>query len=87
MADAHPIRYSTTMNLRITSDPNICGGKPCIRHMRIRVRDILEMLAGGNTTDEILEDFPHLERDDILAAIAFAVEYVDHPIIIAVAAE
>ena len=71
---------------RITSDPGICGGKPCIRHMRIRVRDVMEMLAGGNTIEEILEDFPHLERDDILAALAFAAQSVDHPVF-AVAAE
>lgn len=74
------------MSPRITSDPGICGGKPCIRHMRIRVRDIMEMLAGGNTTDEILEDFPHLEREDIRAALAFAAQSVDHPVF-AIAAE
>jgi len=80
--------YDIIMSPRITSDPGICGGKPCIRHMRIRVRDIVEMLAGGNSTSKILEDFPHLEREDILAALAFAAESVDHTVIpLAVAAE
>lgn len=65
---------------RITSDPAICGGKPCIRGMRIRVRDILEMLAGGDTIDGILVEFPDLERDDILASLAFAAEQSNHPI-------
>lgn len=86
MAAAGAIGYVTLMNPRITSDPGICGGKPCIRHMRIRVRDIMEMLAGGNTVDEILEDFDFLEREDILAALAFAAESVDHAVF-AVAAE
>lgn len=74
------------MSERITSDPGICGGKPCIRHMRIRVRDILEMLASGNSIDELLVDFPHLEREDITASLAFAATRVDAPIM-ALAAE
>ena len=68
------------MDHRITSDPAICGGKPCIRGMRVRVRDILEMLAGGNSVDEILEDFPYVAREDILAVFAFAAERVDNPV-------
>lgn len=74
------------MNPRITSNPHICGGKPCIRGMRIRVCDIMEMMAGGNSVEEILEDFPHLEREDILAAFAFAADHVDNPVF-ALAAE
>ena len=65
---------------RITSDAKVCGGKPCIRGMRIRVRDILGMLAGGDTVASILKEFPDLERDDILASLAFAAEQADHPI-------
>lgn len=65
---------------RITSDPGICGGKPCVRHMRIRVRDILEMLAGGDSVDDLLAAFPYLERDDIAASLAFAATRVDEPI-------
>ena len=57
---------------RITFNPKQCGGKPCIRGMRIRVSDILDMLAGGAARAEILRDFPHLEDDDITAALQYA---------------
>lgn len=57
---------------RITMEPGKCGGKPCIRGMRIRVMDVLDMLAAGMTEDEILDDFPYLERDDIKASLVFA---------------
>ena len=66
---------------RITSDPEICGGRPCIRGQRIRVTDILDLLAGGATRAEILSDFPYLEEDDITAALEYAARAVDHPII------
>ena len=74
------------MHDRITSNPDICGGKPCIRGMRIRVRDILEYMAGGDTVDTLLAAFPYLERDDIYACLAFAADQVDTPVF-AVAAE
>ena len=57
---------------RITIEPGKCGGKPCIRGMRIRVSDILEMLGEGVSMEEVLADFPDLERDDILASLQFA---------------
>ncbi len=57
---------------RITVDPDICHGKPCIRGMRYPVETILELLSGGMTTEEILADYPDLEREDILAALSFA---------------
>ena len=57
---------------RITIDPEICHGKPCIRGLRYPVEVILELLAGGATTDDILRDYEDLERDDVLAALAFA---------------
>lgn len=57
---------------RITMEPGKCGGKPCIRGMRIRVMDVLDMLASGMSEDEILADFPYLERDDIKASLVFA---------------
>jgi uncharacterized protein (DUF433 family) len=66
---------------RITIDPNVCGGKPCIRGMRIRVSDILSMLAAGASQDEILEDYPYLEAGDIAAALDFAARQTDHPIL------
>jgi uncharacterized protein (DUF433 family) len=57
---------------RITQTPGQCGGRPCIRGMRIRVSDILEMLAENVSTQEILEDFPDLEPEDIQACRLFA---------------
>ena len=63
---------------RITVDPNQCGGRPCIRGMRIRVTDILTMLSEGVAQDEILRDFPYLEPDDINAALAYAARETDH---------
>ncbi len=62
---------------RITIEAGKCGGKPCIRSMRIRVSDILEMLGEGVTIEEILTDFPDLEREDILASLQFAARRSD----------
>jgi uncharacterized protein (DUF433 family) len=59
----------------ITIEPGKCGGKPCIRRMRITVFDVLEYLGGGMSVEEILEDFPDLTREDIAAACAFAAEF------------
>jgi uncharacterized protein (DUF433 family) len=66
---------------RITSDPQVCGGRPVIRGLRVRVSDILGMLAGGASRAEILRDFPYLEDDDISAALEFAARASDHPLI------
>jgi uncharacterized protein (DUF433 family) len=66
---------------RITIEPGKCGGRPCIRGLRMRVVDILQMLAGGMTPEEILEDFDFLESDDIRAAISYAADALDHPIV------
>ncbi len=62
------------MNLveRITTDPNICHGKPCIRGLRYPVEMILELLSSGMTIDEVLADYEDLEREDVLAALSFA---------------
>ena len=60
------------MSNRITSDPAICHGKPCIRGLRYPVESVLEWLAGGMTIEEILADYPDLDRDDILAALTYA---------------
>lgn len=57
---------------RITADPEQCGGRPCIRGMRIRVSDVLDLLGSGLTTAEILQELPDLEREDILASLRFA---------------
>jgi uncharacterized protein (DUF433 family) len=68
---------------RITIEPGKCGGKPCIRGMRIRVVDILEMIANGMTNDEILRDFPYLEPDDLRAAVAFAAAQMGGTVVVA----
>ena len=67
------------MNLleRITIDPEQCGGKPCIRGMRIRVVDVLGLLSRGLTNDEIRQQLPDLETDDIHAAIAYAAKALE----------
>ena len=57
---------------RITIDPAVCHGKPCIRGLRYPVENVLEWLAGGMTIDDILGDYEDLERDDILATLAYA---------------
>ena len=63
---------------RITVEPGKCGGRPCIRGMRMRVTDILQLLSADASYEEILADYPDLERDDILAAIAYAAHQTDH---------
>ncbi len=59
---------------RISINPDVCFGKPCIRGTRIWVSLILDFLANGDTVEDILEDYPHLKREDILAAIAYGAE-------------
>lgn len=66
---------------RITARPDQCGGRPCIRGLRIRVQDILELLASGASRDEILADFPYLEPEDIVAALELAAAHADHPVL------
>ncbi len=68
---------------RITFNPKQCGGRPCIRGMRIRVVDVLDLLAAGLSTQEILAEMPDLEAEDIEAAIRYARSRVDHPVIAA----
>lgn len=66
---------------RITVEPGKCGGKPCIRGQRIRVSDILDLLAAGASFEEILRDYAFLERDDIVAALAYAARQTDHVVL------
>jgi uncharacterized protein (DUF433 family) len=68
---------------RITIDPSQCGGRPCIRGMRIRVTDVLDLLAAGLSSAQVLEELPDLEPEDITAALRFASRKVDHPILAA----
>lgn len=68
---------------RISVDPDICGGRPVITGTRVRVTDVLEMLAGGADASEIAGDFPYLSEDDVRAALAYAAAQADHPVVLA----
>jgi uncharacterized protein (DUF433 family) len=68
---------------RITIDPDQCGGRPCIRGMRVRVIDVLELLAAGESVETILADYPYLEAEDITASLLYAARQLDHPILAA----
>ena len=79
------MRYTGDMSKdllkRITIEPGKMSGRPCIRGYRMRVIDILQMLAGGMTPEEILVDFDFLEADDIRAALTYAADALDHPVV------
>ena len=84
MAPSPLFRYTRGMSellRRITINADLCHGRPCIRALRIRVADILEMLAGGIASEEILQDFPDLEPDDIRACMAYAATLAGHPVV------
>jgi uncharacterized protein (DUF433 family) len=66
---------------RISSDPEICGGRPCIRGTRMRVSDLVDMIAAGATREEILKDYPYISDDDISAALSYAARAIDHRVI------
>ena len=68
---------------RITVNPGQCGGRPCIRGMRIRVIDVLDLLAAGLTQQQVLEELPDLETEDISACLRFASSRLNHPILAA----
>jgi uncharacterized protein (DUF433 family) len=68
---------------RITVNPKQCGGRPCIRGMRIRVSDVLDLFAAGLSTNEILTEMPDLEADDLKAALSYASHKLDHPVLVA----
>ena len=68
---------------RITVNPKQCGGRPCIRGMRIRVSDVLDLFAAGLSFEQILEEMPDLEMDDLKAALAYASHKLNHPVLIA----
>ncbi|MEX6505651.1 DUF433 domain-containing protein [Jiella sp. M17.18] len=70
-----------SLSERIVSDPAVCGGRPVIRGTRMRVSDILDMLAGGASSAEILGDFDYLAEADIRAALAYAAQQVGHRVI------
>jgi uncharacterized protein (DUF433 family) len=68
---------------RITVNPEQCGGRPSIRGMRIRVIDVLDLLASGLTSEQILEELPDLEIEDIVACLRYASRRIDHPVLAA----
>jgi uncharacterized protein (DUF433 family) len=68
---------------RITIDPEQCGGRPCVRGMRIRVSDVLDLFAAGLTAEQILEEMPDLEPADLQACLRFASRQIDHPVLVA----
>lgn len=65
----------------ITVDPNQCGGRPCLRGLRVRVKDVLDLLAAGADRDEILADYPLLKAGDITASLEYAACETDHPVL------
>jgi len=66
---------------RITVDPDQCGGKPCVRGMRIRVSDVLDLLANGLSADQVVEELPDLEIADVQACLRFASRRIGHPVV------
>jgi uncharacterized protein (DUF433 family) len=76
---------SPDLSERITFDPNKCGGRPCSRGYRLRVTDVLDMLANGASQDEILADYDFLEPADISACLQYAARQLDHPVLISAA--
>ena len=71
----------TMLAERITVDPEQCGGRPSVRGMRIRVSDVLDLLANGLTPKQIIEELPDLESEDIAACLRFASRRLDHPVL------
>jgi uncharacterized protein (DUF433 family) len=68
---------------RITVNPRQCGGRPCIRGMRIRVTDVLDLLAAGLNREQVIEELPDLEPEDVDACLRFASQRIDHPVVVA----
>jgi uncharacterized protein (DUF433 family) len=66
---------------RITINLEQCGGRPCVRGMRIRVVDILDLLSAGLNSDQILDELPDLEKEDIVAALRYASQMLNHPVV------
>lgn len=73
----------TYLTERITVDPEQCGGRPCIRGMRIRVKDVLDLFSAGLTASQILAEMPDLEAEDLKACLQYASKRIDHPVVAA----
>jgi uncharacterized protein (DUF433 family) len=68
---------------RITVNPKQCGGRPCVRGMRVRVTDVLDLLAAGRSPKQVVKEPPHLEVEDVYACLRFASSRVGHPVVAA----
>ena len=68
---------------RVTVNPKQCGGRPCVRGMRIRVIDVLDLFAAGLDAAQILDEMPDLESDDLKACLMYARRRIDHPLLAA----
>jgi len=73
----------TYLSDRITVDPDQCGGRPCVRGMRIRVTDVLDLYSAGLTASRILEEMPDLEEADLKACLQYAAKHINHPVVAA----
>ncbi|MBI1884578.1 MAG: DUF433 domain-containing protein [Chlamydiae bacterium] len=71
------------LSRRITVNPEQCGGRPCVRGMRIRVMDVLDLYAAGLTASQIIQEMPDLEEEDLKACLQYASSWMDHPVIVA----
>jgi uncharacterized protein (DUF433 family) len=82
LAKFAPLHYGWQMDLldRITVEPGKCGGRPCLRGTRLRVMDVLELLAAGASHEEILADYAFLEPEDIQAALLYSARQADHAV-------
>ncbi len=79
----HSLIRMTTILRRITIDPEQCGGRPCVRGMRIRVSDVLDLFAAGLSSQQILAEMPDLDFEDLQACLTFASNRIDHPMLTA----
>lgn len=70
---------------RITINPEVCGGRPIVAGTRMRVADVLDMLAGGTSEQQLLDDFPYLTADDVRACLVYAARAIDHRVVAAAA--
>ena len=78
-----PVGHTVELMDRITVNPDQCGGRPCVRGMRIRVSDVLDLLAAGLSVDDVIVELPDLEREDVAACLRFASRRLDHPVLAA----
>ena len=67
---------------RITTNPQQCGGRPCVRGMRVRVSDVLDLFAAGLSAEEILQELPYLEPEDLQACLQYAAREINHPVLL-----